>query len=105
MLVREMGIAPTFEKSKSKAGEKDFGLTVGLAIAGLAVSTLGTFFSVLGYFRKARSGYSLEVHCGQVHENLDSASEARIEEIVVKITEAQEVSEISVHIHRVSDQD
>lgn len=60
------------EKSATRHGRKDGGLSLAIAIGGLAISAIGTLISVLSHWQKMRPSYRLTVTRGSVSITIEN---------------------------------
>ena len=98
--LRKADIAVEPERAEPMTGVRDGGLTIGLAIAGLAVSTLGTLVGVISYWRSTRPGYSVSITRGDTTVTVENLSESQIRDVIVRLQQEQLPEAILVRIGR-----
>ena len=58
---QDCDLSVTLEKQEVKKGDKDSGLTIGIAIVSLTIASIRTFFTVLSYWQSKQKNYSVSV--------------------------------------------
>jgi hypothetical protein len=97
----DCGITLIPEKQTSPSGTKDGGLTIGLAIAGLALTGIQTFIAALQYWQSQKSNYKILIRCGNEIYSFDNARKEDIAKIVQAIRYLpNDAEEIEVEISR-----
>jgi hypothetical protein len=81
----DYGIVSIPEKQKPQIGVKDSGLTIGLAIAGLALTGIQTVIAAIQYWQSQRPKYTLSIICRDEIYILNNANKEDIDKIMKAI--------------------
>ncbi len=79
-------------------GRKDGGVILGLAIAGLVVSSIGTLLGVLGYYKKRDPHRSVEISWKDIQISINDFSSKQIQHIEGRFRSMSDVEEIVIRI-------
>lgn len=88
------------ETMPPKPGTKDGGLTIGLAIASLAVSAINTLISTLNYWRSQHPEYSIKISQGDLQITIDNITNKDINALINQLHAAKQLADIYVAISR-----
>lgn len=94
LIEQEADIAVQLEKASPKEGDKDGGLTIALSIAGLALSAVATFISVLSYWKSQQPNYSVSIECGNTTIKLNKISSDELQAVIKKLEEQNRSSSV-----------
>ncbi|MDB9429747.1 MAG: hypothetical protein ACK4XH_05630 [Microcystis sp.] len=92
LIEKECNLTVKQEKLESLSKVKDGGLTIGIAIASLALSAVGTFISVLAYWQSQKPRYSVSMTIGTQTYTIENISPQQIENIQTTIAQLQSSS-------------
>jgi len=97
----DCGLSVEIEKGNVEQGIKDGGLIIGIAIAGLAVTSIGTLFGVLSYWKSHNPQYSISVTCGNITETIENLEYDQYLKVFDDLREARPgLADIDVQISR-----
>lgn len=82
LITEDCGVSVTQEKKKPEPGVKDSGLTIGLAIAGLALTGVQTAINAAQYWKSERPTYLLSISSGSQTYTLDNANKEEVDRIL-----------------------
>ena len=89
------------EKSATRHGRKDGGLSLAIAIGGLAISAIGTLISALTFWQKSRPAYKLNITRGPVTFAIENPTPEQIRTVTSRLQDVEdEDAEIAVQIQR-----
>lgn len=88
------------KKSPAERGVRDGGLVIGIAIATLAVSSIGTLFTVLSYWNSNRPTYTVTLSSGRIKVTFGNLGPKGIQEIIRKFKASPNVSDTKVRISK-----
>lgn len=92
------GLTNQLEKSPTRRGRKDGGLTIAIALAGLALSAVGTLVSVLSYWKSTRPKYNVSISRGEVTIAIENSTPKQVQETIAKLTKSQAQTNTIVQI-------
>lgn len=76
------------EKADSGQGIKDGGVTIGLTVAGLVISAIGTFIAALAYWKSQQPKYSLTVRIDNKILSIDNLPQEKVQEAIAELNSA-----------------
>ncbi len=88
------------KRAEVKPRQKDSGLMIGLTIAGLVLSALGTVVSVLSAWSSMRDNYSVSITRGDVTVEVSGLSAKGLQESVKRLRASKGASRLAVQISR-----
>ena len=99
-LVDDLQERVSLKKSPPERGVRDGGLVIGIAIATLAVSSIGTLFTVLSYWSATRPTYTVTLSSGRTKVTFGNLGPNGIQEIIRNFRASPNVSDMKVGISR-----
>ncbi|NET55587.1 MAG: hypothetical protein F6K47_05275 [Symploca sp. SIO2E6] len=102
LISEECGVSVGQEKQKPDPGVKDSGLTISLAIAGLALTAAQTAISAAQYWQSKRPQYVLSIYSEAGVYTLDNANREEVDRIIKIISSLPEsnTQNIEIEIYR-----
>lgn len=82
LIAEECGVSVAQEKKEPESGAKDSGLTIGLAIAGLAFTGVQTAINAAQYWKSERPKYLLSIYSGDETYILDNTNREEVDRIL-----------------------
>jgi len=92
----DMRVQP--KQKETKPGHKDSGLMIGLTIAGLVLSAIGTVASVLSTWSSIRDNYSVSIARGDLTVKIDGLSANALHEAVKQLRVSKGAPRLVVRI-------
>lgn len=87
-LARQSGLSVEEVRETAIPGQKDFGLTVGLAITGLAVNAIGILISALAFWRDRHPLFSAAVTAGDLVLTVETVDPEQLDKLVAALRKA-----------------
>jgi hypothetical protein len=103
LIEKECDLSLYKEKTKLLSKVKDGGLTIGIALASLALSAVGTFISVLAYWQSQKPKYSVSMIIGSQTYTIENISPQQIQNLQTTVAQLQSnstQSNILVNIYK-----
>ncbi|RWX48368.1 hypothetical protein VT98_11623 [Candidatus Electrothrix communis] len=88
-------------KSAPQQGEKDGGLTIGLTVAGLVLTGIGTLIAALSYWKSQQPKCSISITRGNVTVVIENIPPDQLRSEVAKLEKEESSSEIKVLVSEV----
>ncbi|MGF2040486.1 MAG: hypothetical protein RMZ43_035170 [Nostoc sp. CmiVER01] len=85
LIEQDCDVSVKLEKQLIRPGVKDSGLTIGLTIAGLAVSAVQTLIAVISYWESKQNKYSLSISLANKTIIIDNLKQEETEQILSEI--------------------
>lgn len=82
LIERDCGVSVEREQTPGEIGQKDGGLTIALAIAGLALSGVSTLIATLSYWKSKIPKCSISVTRGETTLSIDNLSPKKVERLI-----------------------
>jgi hypothetical protein len=86
LIFEECGVSVVEEKQKPNIGVKDSGLTLGLTIAGLALTAVQTAISAAQHWKSERPQYVLSIYSQAGVYTLDNANREEVDRLMKMIS-------------------
>ena len=96
LVEKDCDLPVQMNKKDLQKGVKDGGLTIGLAIASLGLSAIGTLISVLSYWRSQQPKYSITVTRGDAQFVIDNMNQKQLQSVISQLEVKHSSASISV---------
>ncbi|MBD2691572.1 hypothetical protein [Anabaena catenula] len=102
LITEECGVSVAQKKTKPESGAKDSGLTIGLAIAGLALTGVQTAISAVQYWKSEHPKYLLSIYSGGETYILDNTNKEEVDRIfkIISLLPTDIIENIEIKISR-----
>lgn len=94
------GFTPNTIKSDHKNNRLDGGLSIALSVAGLAISALGTFLSVLSYWKMKWPKYKITFRQDDISMAIENFSASQQISLITDLTKQESSADIKITISR-----
>ncbi len=97
-MLEEAGFSLKPTEIFTQPGKKNGGVMLGLAIAGLLVSSIGTLLSLLAYYKEKHPHRRIDVSWKDTEISINDSLQKKLPNIVARFRTSSDVEEITIQI-------